>query len=78
MERIKTETQGKYVSGLRTMLAYGFGTDHGSYTHIDRLPRVCPGVEWGRTREGERKLKHYNGLVMLEVQRLSGFRRWSW
>ena len=73
IERIKTETQGKYVSGLRTMLAYGFGTDHGSYTHIDRLPRVCPGVEWGRTREGERKLKHYNGLVMLEVQRLSGF-----
>lgn len=72
MERIKTETKGRYVSGLRTMLAYSSGPDRGSYEHIDRLPRVCPGVEWGHAKDGERRMKNYNGLVMLEVQRLSG------
>lgn len=72
MERIKIETKGQYVTGLRTMLSYA-GNDHrGSYEHINRLPRVCPGVECGRTQEGERKLKHYNGIVMLEVQQLAG------
>lgn len=72
MERIKIETKGQYVTGLRTMLSYA-GSDHrGSYEHINRLPRVFPGLECGRTLEGERKLKHYNGIVMLEVQQLAG------
>ncbi len=70
--KIKSETKGQYVSGLRSMLEYTAGNDGGHYEHIDRLPRVCPGVEYGRTREGERKLKRYNGIVLLEVQDLSG------
>lgn len=70
--RIKSETKGQYVSGLRTMLAYTDRNSGGQYTYIDKLPRVCPGVEYGRTREGERKMKHYNGIVLLEVQDLAG------
>lgn len=72
IEKIKSETKGRYVSGLRTMLEHTGGSDGGHYVHIERLPRVCPGVECGRTREGERKMKHYNGIVLLEVQKLSG------
>lgn len=72
VERIKIETKGRYVSGLRTMLSYAGKEDRGSYEYIDRLPRVYPAVELGRTREGERKLKCYNGIVMLDVQHLSG------
>ena len=72
MERIRVETRERWVSGLRTMVAYTNGRDGGRYEHIDRLPRICPGVELGRTREGERRLKHYNGIVLLEVQQLAG------
>lgn len=72
MERIKTETRERDVSGLRTMISYAGGPDRGSYSHIDRLPRVFPAVEMGRTREGERRVKQYNGIVMLDVQQLSG------
>ena len=72
VERIKIETKGHYVSGLRTMLSYAGKEDRGSYEHIDLLPLVYPAVELGRTREGERKLKCYNGIVMLDVQHLSG------
>lgn len=73
MERIKTETKGQYVSGLRTMLSYTAGREErGSYEYIDRLPCVCPCTEWGRTAGGERKMKHYNGIVMLDVRQLAG------
>lgn len=72
MDRIKIETKGQYVSGLRTMLSYTGKEDRGSYEHIDRLPHVCPALELGRTREGERKVRCYNGIVTLDVQQLSG------
>ncbi len=42
------------------------------YEHIDKLPRIYPAVEYSRTKEGERRMKHYNGLVQLEVNKLSG------
>ena len=72
MERIKTENKGHYVSGLRAMLGYPGEQVRGKYQHIERLPRVCPGVELGRTPEGERKMRHYNGVVLLEVRQLAG------
>ena len=59
--RIKSETKPGHVSALRTMLEY---TNHGSggtYGHIDKLPRICPAMEYGRSREGERRMKRYNG-----------------
>lgn len=70
--RIKSETKPGHVSALRTMLEY---TNHGSggtYGHIDKLPHICPAMEYGRSREGERRMKRYNGIVLLEVSGLSG------
>ena len=42
------------------------------YEHIDKLPYIYSAVEYTRTKEGERKMKQYNGLVQLEVSRLAG------
>lgn len=70
--KIKSETKAQHVSGLRTMLKYTNGDNGGNYEHIDKLPRVCPGMEYGRTGEGERRVKRYNGIVLLEAGGLSG------
>lgn len=72
MDRIKTETKEEHVTRLRTMLLYTTPDSEGHYEHIDKLPRVYPSVEYGRTRDSGRKLKHYNGVVMLEVNNLAG------
>lgn len=44
---------------------------YGKYEHIDKLPYIYSAVEYTRTKEGERKMKQYNGLVQLEVGRLA-------
>lgn len=72
VERIKTETKGLYVTGLREMLEYTGADNRGHYVHIDKLPHVFPSVEYGRSRSGERVWKRYNGVVMLEVNNLAG------
>lgn len=38
---------------------------------IDKLPRICPAAEYARSKEGERYLKTYNGLVQIEVNHLA-------
>ncbi len=58
-------------STLRAILPQLEGTC-AQYEHIDKLPRIYPAVEYSRTQEGERWMKNYNGLVQLEVNRLSG------
>lgn len=70
--KIKSETKARYVSGLRAMLEYTGRTDGGAYESVDRLPRICPAMEYGRTREGERRMKRYNGIVLLDAGGLSG------
>ena len=45
---------------------------YSQYEHIDKLPYIYSAVECTRTKEGERKMKQYNGLVQLEVNRLAG------
>lgn len=70
--RIKSETKPGHVSALRTMLEYTSHGSGGTYGHIDKLPRICPATEYGRSREGERRMKRYNGIVLLEVSGLSG------
>lgn len=70
-EKIKTETKSGYVTALRDILPALEGT-HSRYEHIDKLPRMYPAVEYTRTKEGERRMKQYNGLVQLEVNKLSG------
>lgn len=71
MEKIKTETKAGHLSNLRSILPHLEGTSAG-YVHIDKLPRIYPAVEYARTREGERRMKAYNGLVQLELNKLAG------
>ena len=54
------------------MLLYTTPDARGHYEHIDKLPRIYPAVEYGRSRDGGRKLKRHNGIVMLEVNGLAG------
>ena len=72
LEKIKTETKAAHVTALRTMLLYTTPDARGHYEHIDKLPRIYPSIEYGRSRDGSRKMKHYNGVVMLEVNDLAG------
>ena len=60
--KIKSETKPGHVSALRTMLEYTSHGSGGTYGHIDKLPRICPAMEYGRSREGERRMKRYNGI----------------
>ena len=71
IKKLKTETKAGHVSTLRAVLPQLEGTC-AQYEHIDKLPRIYPAVEYSRTQEGERWMKNYNGLVQLEVNRLSG------
>lgn len=71
MEKIKTETKAGHLSNLRSILPHLEGTSAG-YVHIDKLPRIYPAVEYARTRDGERRMKAYNGLVQLELNKLAG------
>ena len=70
-EKIKTETKSGHITALRSILPALEGT-HSQYEHIDKLPRIYPAVEYTRTKEGERRMKQYNGLVQLEVNKLAG------
>ena len=72
IDRIKTETKEEHVTRLRSMLLYTNPDSGGYYEHIDKLPRIYPSVEFGRSRDNGRKLKHYNSVVMLEVNHLAG------
>lgn len=70
IKKLKTEIKAGHVSTLRAILPQLEGTC-AQYEHIDKLPRIYPAVEYSRTQEGERRMKNYNGLVQLEVNRLS-------
>lgn len=70
-EKIKTETKPGYVTALRERLPSLEGT-YARYEHIDKLPRLYPAVEYARGKDGERRMKRYNGLVQIEVNKLSG------
>ena len=70
-EKIKTETKAGHVTALREVLP-ALEVARARYEHIDRLPRLYPAVEYMRPKDGERRMKQYNGLVQLEVNKLSG------
>ena len=69
LEKIKTENKAGHISELREILPRLTGSS-AHYAHIDKLPRVYPAVEYTRKQNGEKRMKHYNGLVQLEVNRL--------
>ena len=70
-EKMKTETKSGHITALRNLIPELEGT-YGQYEHIDKLPCIYSAVEYTRTKEGERKMKRYNGLVQLEVKYLAG------
>lgn len=70
IEKLKTETKAGYVTALRSSIPYLEGT-LARYEHIDKLPRIYPGVEYCRNRDGELQIKFYNGLIQLEVNHLA-------
>ena len=70
-DKMKTETKAGHITALREIIPLLEGT-YARYEHIDKLPYIYSAVEYTRTKEGERKMKRYNGLVQLEVSRLAG------
>ncbi len=70
MEKLKTENKAGHVSALRNLIPLITGTI-GHYQYIDRLPRICPAVEYVHSKEKERVLRNYNGLVQVEVNSLA-------
>lgn len=59
-----------HISALRSLIPHITGSN-GHYPCIDKLPRICPAAEYARSKEGERYLKTYNGLVQIEVNHLA-------
>lgn len=76
LEKIKTENKAGHISELREILPRLTGSS-AHYAHIDKLPRVYPAVEYTRKQNGEKRMKHYNGLVQLEVNRLATCMKWN-
>lgn len=73
MGRIQSPTKAdsKYVNGLRRIIPLLRGRKS-HYEYIDRLPRVCPSLEWQRKGTDGKEVLRYNGIVLLEVNRLTG------
>lgn len=69
--RIKAETKSGHITALREVLPALEGT-YARYEHIDKLPRLYPAVEYARNKNEEQRMKRYNGLVQIEVNKLSG------
>ena len=69
MEKMKTENKAGHISALRSLIPHITGSN-GHYPCIDKLPRICPAAEYARSKEGERYLKTYNGLVQIEVSQV--------
>ena len=71
IEKVKRESKGQYISRLREALPSMQGSE-GRFASIDKIPRVYPVAEFRRTNDGGRKFKRYNGIVVVEVNKLSG------
>lgn len=70
-KRMTTETKAGHITALRKALP-GLEGSYAQYEHIDKLPRLYPAVEYTRSKNGEQRMKQYNGLVQIEVNKLSG------
>ncbi len=71
LEKVKKETKGKYISQLRERIPSLQGSD-GRFVNLDKIPRIYPVAEFRRMADGIWKFKRYNGIVLVEVNRLSG------
>ena len=71
IERIKKGSKEKYILKLRERLPSLQGS-YSRFIHLDKIPRIYPIAEYRRTSDGDWKFKRYNGIVLVEVNRLSG------
>ncbi len=71
LEKVKKETKGKYISQMREVLPSLQGSER-RFIHLDKIPRIFPVAEYRRTANGGWKFKQYNGIVLVEVNQLSG------
>ena len=71
LEKVKKETKGKYISLLRESLPSLQGSS-GRFIHLDKIPRIYPVAEYRKTADAAWKFKQYNGVVLVEVNSLSG------
>ena len=71
LEKVKRETKGRYISQLRERLPSLQGSDV-RFIHMDKIPLIYPVAEFRRTQDGCWKFKQYNGIVLIEVNHLSG------
>ena len=71
LEKVKRETKGRYISQLRERLPSLQGSDV-RFAYMDKIPRIYPVAEFRRTEDGSWKFKQYHGIVLVEVNNLSG------
>lgn len=69
MEKIKTETKTRPVSGLRQALHFVVPGERCVFA--DKLPKIIPAAVFGRVA-GVKRMKSYNGIVELSVGPLAG------
>lgn len=69
MENIKAGTEEQLVINLRHSLQYVNRTVH--CTAVDKLPKLCFAAEFKKV-DARQEMIHYNGVVLLEIDRLAG------
>lgn len=69
VEQMKTEGKAQLVSRMREVLPYMLPGDKNDY--VQKVPKLLPAAAFVRT-EGVMAMAEYNGLVMLQVNGLSG------
>jgi len=69
VEQMKVETKAQLVSGMREVLPYIFPGDKNDY--VQKVPKLLPAAAFVR-KNGVMTMDEYNGVVMLQVNNLSG------
>lgn len=69
VEQMKVETKAQLVSGMREVLPYIFPGDKNDY--VQKVPKLLPAAAFVR-KNGVTTMDEYNGVVMLQVNNLSG------
>ena len=72
LSKVKCETKGKYISRLRESIPSLQGSN-ARFIYIDKIPRVYPVAEFRRNADSGLEFKSYQGIVLVEVDRLSGW-----
>lgn len=69
VEQMKVETKAQLVSGMREVLPYILPSDKNDY--VQKVPKLLPAAVFVR-KNGIMTMDEYNGIVMLQVNNLSG------